>query len=791
MNRIINKRVAAVIISAMVSMSTLGANVTVFAADATDDQNVEQTVDQTTIQQPAGDTTTVDDTNTNTNANTDNANINADTNQNVDSANVKTTDTLPAAADTIKGGTTDSANGGTTSEDNADAALTGTGDESGTDNLAVASTMAIAAPLDAASGSIDVAATADTSTSTDEGENGEVYTPEETDDGISYDFNWDNLNSEGYFNLNIVIGENAEGKQSIDIGNMMIECLNEYAREATKNYKNPWENYIWMPGDTNSFNITITTADGLKHTYVYNYSNSYGESSVSDEIFNTVEFDEHNETGITGFDGKDIPINYVGKLTSCDAICELCGITPVITYRNGKYECNYPTVSAEKLTNINSYLLKMGYEGDDALTNYLLDYYNNKCGTNATNLNDLPTEAKKAITGGKAVVKKDDRSLVIPFGTPHNGIYSVSGVTLGKIQEIYGDNIRVTNIKDNPDGTIKSCNVQFIPSDNKVAAMSYDWFYFECLSLTFGDDEEKISAYLGNYMNNTNGIRDEFENYVNNKISLEGLTGGSDEVNLSALIALSGPNTGNAYMNYPFGFDAVIALKQLDGSVSLTKVDSNGNVIAKDDGSDADEATFNLYYVDKDSDTGVDTYYYLLDAANATFTTDSSSAAKLTTVNGNLSVNYLLPNIYYFQEISAPNGYALNANVLKVEVKSGMVANVKFVDESDVPTPGPDPTPDPDPTPNPDPTPETTTDTPTVTPLVLGATRTVAEAPIDQPEVLGASRTIEDEPAVLGASRNGQTGDMTSEAGRMGILIACAGAVAALLVGKKKKNIIK
>lgn len=107
MNRIINKRVAAVIISAMVSMSTLGANVTVFAADATDDQNVEQTVDQTTIQQPAGDTTTVDDTNTNTNANTDNANINADTNQNVDSANVKTTDTLPAAADTIKGGTTD------------------------------------------------------------------------------------------------------------------------------------------------------------------------------------------------------------------------------------------------------------------------------------------------------------------------------------------------------------------------------------------------------------------------------------------------------------------------------------------------------------------------------------------------------------------------------------------------------------------------------------------------------------------------------------------------------------
>ena len=66
-----------------------------------------------------------------------------------------------------------------------------------------------------------------------------------------------------------------------------------------------FDEYPVMPGDSNTFIVTVTMSDGNKHTY------EYKDGSFLLSTADNAEVD--NKTGATGYDGKELDYDYVYK----------------------------------------------------------------------------------------------------------------------------------------------------------------------------------------------------------------------------------------------------------------------------------------------------------------------------------------------------------------------------------------------------------------------------------------------------------------------------------------------
>ena len=219
-------------------------------------------------------------------------------------------------------------------------------------------------------------------------------------------------------------------------------------------------------------------------------------------------------------------------------------------------------------------------------------------------------------------------------------------------------------------------------------------------------------------------------------------------------MGLNGPSMNNAYQMYEYSIGTQITLEQVDGGISVDKVDTDGNRII------SSETGYNLYYMTVENDENV-TYYYKITDGVVTFTTDKNEASVLMTTQGNLNIQYLLPNTYYLAEIIAPDGYSINTEALQILVEKGLITEASFTDTA-ITVPGPTPTPVP--TPTPAVTVTTAADvTPVATPAVLGARRT-APATV-------AAIPVTEKPAVLGAERDRATGDTTDDTMRILLMI--------------------
>lgn len=156
-------------------------------------------------------------------------------------------------------------------------------------------------------------------------------TPKEDDTDCSCAYDPDT----GHFKVTFNIKADAKGDQTIELSKVQ-EVVNAYGKQAVEEYlqtdeaKEKYDNYLYYgmtftctlpngaqfiydpstgearhyeePGCVTAFDVSLS--NGSKHTYVY----KEGSLTVS-----TPDMKNDNQTGVTGFDGQELPKEYAGK----------------------------------------------------------------------------------------------------------------------------------------------------------------------------------------------------------------------------------------------------------------------------------------------------------------------------------------------------------------------------------------------------------------------------------------------------------------------------------------------
>ena len=482
------------------------------------------------------------------------------------------------------------------------------------------------------------------------------------------------------------ITDGAEGDVVLNFSDIR-DILNKWYQEKTGD---PNAVYTTMPGDKKSIDIEVITSNG--HTY------RYKDGSFRMETASTIDMDQL--TDLTGFDGQKLPMNFIGSISTAKPLLELYGLK------------KSTDVTINHVLNLKFYLERNLYFGETALTDYLRHYYNRTLKTNYATFEELAKEHPEAVANMQG---KNGRHLE----------FELTEEQYNQLLEQYPDFMKEYSYicaKDDDGNYI--INVKW--PEQQVAAASYELFYKNLLNFAFGDEETRDAflklSKLNNsehgvkdYMDDTNQIWSKVNDYL--KEATEAGLNREDATKLAISMAfgLDGAWTTNAYQYYDYSWYNSITMEQVDGDVTINKVDENGNVIK-------DPAQFQLYFYKmelvNDKEEKV-TYYYAVDEnGNGYFTTDASKAALLITENGSYTVKYLLPDYtYYLTEIKAPDGYEISGDDISFTIvsKDNTVIDItnKLIvvpDPEPKPEPKPDPEPEPEseptPTPNPEPTPE-------------------------------------------------------------------------------------
>ena len=411
---------------------------------------------------------------------------------------------------------------------------------------------------------------------------------------------------DGVLYCNITIDEAAEGDLTIVFSDLMIEALNKYY------------NYL-LPGD--SYNMVFVINNQSKHSYVY----KDGSAVIATPDTRGMETLENPPIA---FDGQMLPRIFTGARTPNSAIQNLVGVN------------KSSNVTLRHMLTIYDKLEEAGYTGNDALTNYYLNFYNEKYGTQATTIAELPTKAFAEITN-------------VPSSA--NGIYTVyydgsivEGDTFDEVASNLAEQYpmfdkcgKISKITNN------SFKVQFYEPESQLSSLTYNKFYQELMCYTIGrtvTHEEANTwtslAPVGMYLDESNSALDDVNAYLNEAISL-------DQPNSSSEIVtgmyLNGPKMGNAYMNYDFAWYAAIELTQNDGDLVINKVDESGNKIIS-------PASFNLYKMGAE---GTPLYY----AQDGGWTPNQAEAKVIVTSEGSANISGLPAGAYYLIEVAAPEGY--------------------------------------------------------------------------------------------------------------------------------------
>ena len=497
---------------------------------------------------------------------------------------------------------------------------------------------------------------------------------EPTTEGV--DVKYDVTLEDGIFKVYYDIGETVDNEDVVIDLSLVIDAINKWWQEYTGK-----EDAIYgmIPSDYNLIDIEVKTSNG--HTYYYK------DGSFRLETVDTSGMD--NLTDFVGEDGQKIPFKFVAAISKSKPIQKLFGVNSSVD------------ITIDMVANIYGYLEEEGYTGENAITDYMLAYYNTQLGENYSTFEELYNNHPESIVNMQ------------------NGLadhqYYVSQEKLNQLREQYPNTFEVLATVEEKEGGIY--RVQFKWPEQDLAAASYNLFYKELLSFAFGGKEEQsdFKEQWDDWHNLELGLTDYKEGsevwQKVNQYLVEATKNGlnKDEASklaISMAFGLDGPWTNNAYQYYAFAWYNSITLEQVDGDITIEKVDENGEKITE-------PATFNLYYY-KVEEGGTAYYYAVNEDGEGYFTTDSSKAAAIVTENGTATVRYLLPNYeYILKEVKAPEGYEAGSDITftitskentKIEVTNKLIE----VDPDSNPTSTPDPIPDskPKPIPEPEPTPE-------------------------------------------------------------------------------------
>jgi len=563
------------------------------------------------------------------------------------------------------------------------------------------------------------------------------------------------------YQLEFTIGETAQGDQELDISTLALECLNKFKPPV-------------MPGATYSYEIMVKTVDGLLHTYQYkDGSLVVSPPNLEDHYVYDADGKPVNVTDLTTSDGQKLPIEFIPAMSKSTPIQRLLGVNSSNKVNLGRLKELYNILADS------DNFAGQSFTGKSALTDYIVWYYNHYTS------NDIPRSTPKNYDSIASMMKDDPKLIYSLQGGSANAQYMVTETQLRELESHpqFKDYLYIA--KYNESSGIYMLQIKW--PENDLASSAFEQLYHDLFIVSYGNSDgynlnyETFSRYINStagidpgaaeYADVTSNLYKKANEYFKTLLAL-GFDAEDEDSVLQMYIGLNGPYINNAYQINKMSYVNTITLEQVDGDLTINKVDANGNRIT------GSAANFQLYYITLGEDESEIKWYYTKDPeGNVTFTTDINEAYVLVTVDGTVGVQYLLPNRYYIQELLAPNGYTLNPEAISVLVQSGMITVVNLPN-----TLIPPPTP---------PTPPEGEDTgggggggggtPAVAaaPAVLGAVRAIPEEPVPLTDVPA--------PGVLGERRDVQTADKDLSIYLM-VMALCIGTLTILMYLKKKSS---
>lgn len=302
-----------------------------------------------------------------------------------------------------------------------------------------------------------------------------------------------------------------------------------------------WNNETQMPGDHFKFQIFVKNESG--HTYRYQ-DGSFVLAPEDTSEFGSIE--EGSLLPVLTYDGQLMPIRLSGAVAP-KYFKQLFGVS------------KDSQVTFEMLCQIYDYLADEGYTGENAITDYLLDYFNTTWNMNYDSLIQLFTDHPEKLDNSLASV---------------NGIYNMSEA---KLQE-YIDQYPWIEPFLYVQGSGSQLEVQIKWPEPEPAVVSYNGFYTALFSVVYGQENaEKLNPNgSGVEFSRAHGVGDYLKGtdlYTETNGYFAGLTADplqpNDTLEIWSGYGLDGPGMGNSYQNYSFTYYNTITLEQVDTSYTV------------------------------------------------------------------------------------------------------------------------------------------------------------------------------------------------------------------------------
>lgn len=492
----------------------------------------------------------------------------------------------------------------------------------------------------------------------------------------------------GHFKVTFNIKEDAEGDQTIELSKVQ-EVVNAYGKQAVEEYlqtdeaKEKYDNYLYYgmtftctlpngaqfiydpstgearhyeePGCVTAFDVSLS--NGSKHTYVY----KEGSLTVA-----TPDMKNDDKTGIKGFDGQELPEDYVksyltpkynltdpdadgvieniidkalessesnrqyyvdanGNLTTTYTKPKIMAGTPVKEI-NGKYyvyseasDCYYGGFSASQVKKDanGQYVVKntTSSKVSSAIKEDGSKYY--APWVRGSEIDATRPSASRVQTELNKYFKKNNTSLDQEVLKYYN---EKDGTSYTTIEELLANNTEAEKELTGSESSNAALNPLQVRSSDQ-----YDNFYQNILSFNVGapsdidesnpdhghghgswasdGKEMTIGDYMAGKLNETPGAWDKANAYFNTLLA-SGLT--EDEATWAAFAMATNidfQNAGNDYQNTAWNWYASMVLHQADGTLDLTKTDKDtGEIIGDDEGEG--QTSFYLWKYETDKKTG-------------------------------------------------------------------------------------------------------------------------------------------------------------------------------------------
>lgn len=518
--------------------------------------------------------------------------------------------------------------------------------------------------------------------------------PEETpkEDDTDYSCAYDPKS--GHFKVTFNIKEDAEGDQTIELSKVQ-EVVNAYGKQAVEEYlqtdeaKEKYDNYLYYgmtftctlpngaqfiydpstgearhyeePGCVTAFDVSLS--NGSKHTYVY----KEGSLTVA-----TPDMKNDDKTGIKGFDGQELPEDYVksyltpkynltdpdadgvieniidkalessesnrqyyvdanGNLTTTYTKPKITAGTPVKEI-NGKYyvyseasDCYYGGFSASQVKKDANGQYVVKYTTSSKVSSAIKEdgskYY--APWVRGSEIDATRPSASRVQTELNKYFKKNNTSLDQEVLKYYN---EKDGTSYTTIEELLAKNTEAEKELTGSESSNAALNPLQVRSSDQ-----YDNFYQNILSFNVGDPsdidesnpdhghghgswasdgkEMTIGDYMAGKLNETPGAWDKANAYFNTLLA-NGMS--EDEATWAAFTMatnIDGLRAGNDYQNTAWNWYASMVLHQADGTLDLTKTDKKtGEIIGDDEGEG--QTSFYLWKYETDKETGEkDTMY--------------------------------------------------------------------------------------------------------------------------------------------------------------------------------------